>query len=556
MDYSDFFLDNKRNGYKTREKYLQEHFNEIYRMVIKHAETYNLNNLPFKEKIWHFINDSRSPKVCEECGVLLKFKRSLLEGYGKYCSLTCCNKHEGHIKSTMASKKIWRANLSDEEREEQVQKVKQGVLKKYGVDNYSNFKEFRSSETAANTNKFIKLSKDRYKNYYDYSMVEYRDINSEVKIICPIHGIFKTTPKLHLHHGVGCKKCSCRMDTDKFILKCTQIHDGKYDYSKVNYITNTTPIHIICPVHGDFKQKPHKHLLGHGCRKCGNARHLSENSLKEFIRSLNIDFLENTRALIRKREIDIYIPSHNLAIEFNGLYWHNELFVDSNYHLEKTSMCEEKGIRLIHVFEDEWMFKKEVVKSRIRNILGISGDRIYARKCEIKEIKAKDARIFLDQNHLQGYSVSSCNVGLFYKDELVSLMAFVKPRLGIGNNKSEYIELSRFANKLDTIVVGGASKLLKYYVRTYEPSKIISYADIRWSRGELYEQLGFIKTHTNKPNYWYVINAERKHRFLFRKSKLKKDGFDIENKTEHQIMLDRKIYRIYDCGTIHFELII
>lgn len=134
-------------------------------------------------------------------------------------------------------------------------------------------------------------------------------------------------------------------------------------------------------------------------------------------------------------------------------------------------------------------------------------------------------------------------------------MLFNKPRLGIGVDYDGY-ELSRFCNKLNTNVIGGADKLLKYFIKTYQPKQIISYADRRWSQGNLYQKLGFKETHINKPNYWYIIGKIRKHRFGFRKNLLKKQGFDTENKTEHEIMLGRKIYRIYDCGTITYKLIL
>ena len=249
--------------------------------------------------------------------------------------------------------------------------------------------------------------------------------------------------------------------------------------------------------------------------------------------------------------MDIYIPSHNIAIEYDGLYWHSELHKKSNYHLNKTELCKDKGIQLIHIFEDEWLFKKDVVKSRIQNMLGLTKEKIFARKCKIKDVNIKDRDIFLDNNHLQGKVRASINLGLYYNNELVSLMTFNKPRLGIG--KGGDYELSRFCNKINTSVVGGASKLLKHFIKIYKPKEIVSYADKRWSNGGLYETLGFDLSHVNKPNYHYIINMKRKHRFNFRKHILKKQGFDTENKTEHQIMLDRNIYRIYDCGTITYK---
>jgi hypothetical protein len=124
----------------------------------------------------------------------------------------------------------------------------------------------------------------------------------------------------------------------------------------------------------------------------------------------------------------------------------------------------------------------------------------------------------------------------------------------MGGKKDE-IELLRFCNKLDTTIIGGASKILNYFIKTHNPKKIISYADRRWSNGELYDRLNFNLVAETKPNYWYVIKNKRDYRFKYRKSMLIKQGFD-SNKSERQIMFDRGIYRIYDCGTLKYEMIL
>ncbi len=246
------------------------------------------------------------------------------------------------------------------------------------------------------------------------------------------------------------------------------------------------------------------------------------------------------------------IPEYNLAIEFNGLYWHSEIYKDKNYHLNKTQQCEAKKIKLIHIFEDEWLFKKDIVKSRLINILGLTPNKIYARKTIIKEISPKESKEFLDFNHIQGNVNAKIKLGLYYDNELVSIMTFGKGRIIMGGNSNQY-ELLRFCNKLNTTVIGGADKLLKYFIKTYQPKEIISYADRRWSQGDLYEKLGFNFIHNSKPNYFYINQNIREYRFKYRKNILVKEGYDI-NKTERDIMLERKIYRIYDCGAKLYKL--
>ena len=270
---------------------------------------------------------------------------------------------------------------------------------------------------------------------------------------------------------------------------------------------------------------------------------------------LGIDGYElHNRDILNGREIDIYIPSLKLGIEYDGLRWHSEIFnKGANYHLSKTEECERQGIRLIHIFEDEWQYKRDIVKSRLLNLIGKTPDKIYARKCAIKEVDSHTASKFLNENHIQGTCNSSYRYGLYYNDELVSIMTFGKLRKNLGStDKDGYYELLRFCNKLNTAVVGGASKLFKHFLKENKPTNVISYADRRWSNGGLYEKLGFTLNHKSKPSYFYVVNDKRENRFKYRKDVLVKEGYD-SSKTEHQIMLERGIYRIYDCGCLVYE---
>ena len=211
-------------------------------------------------------------------------------------------------------------------------------------------------------------------------------------------------------------------------------------------------------------------------------------------------------------------------------------------------MCESKGIHLIHIFEDEWVNNKDIVKSRLKNLFKLTDNKVYGRKCIIKEVNTKDKTKFLNDNHIQGTIGSKVNLGLYYNDDLVSIMTFGKGRVVMNGVKNEW-ELLRFCNKINHSVIGGASKLFKHFIKNYNPNQLISYADRRWSQGNLYNQLGFNKTHNSTPNYFYVVNNEREHRFKYRKNLLVESGFDIK-KTEREIMYDRGIYRIYDCGNL------
>jgi len=269
-----------------------------------------------------------------------------------------------------------------------------------------------------------------------------------------------------------------------------------------------------------------------------------EKEVVEFVKSLGIEVVENYRDIF---EIDIYIPSHSLGIEFDGIYWHSDLYKDNNYHLDKTNYFKKLGIDIIHIFEDEWNFKQEIVKSIVKSRLHLFDQIIYARKTEIKEVSSVEEREFLNNNHIQGYTPSSICLGLYYNNELVSLMSFGKSRF----NKNYEWELLRFANKLNTKIIGGASKLFKNINLT----NIISYCDIRYFTGEIYRTLGFNKIETSKPNYYYVKNEERYNRMKYQKHKLKDllENFD-GNLTEKENMINNGFNRIYDCGMKVFTI--
>lgn len=258
--------------------------------------------------------------------------------------------------------------------------------------------------------------------------------------------------------------------------------------------------------------------------------------------------------LLLGQELDIYIPELKLAIEFNGIFWHSDKFRDKKYHLNKTELCEKQGVQLIQIWEDDWKYKKEIVKSMILNKLGKIKNKIFARKCDIKEINDNIlVKNFLINNHLQGFVGSKIKLGLFYQNELVSLMTFGQQRKSMGSKASENIfELLRFCNKLNINIVGGASKLFNYFIKNYNPKEIITYADRCWSNGNMYLKLGFNFMKKTKPNYNYFDRKLIKYnRFNFRKDILVKNGFD-PMKSEFEIMDTLLFYRVFNSGNLKF----
>lgn len=290
------------------------------------------------------------------------------------------------------------------------------------------------------------------------------------------------------------------------------------------------------------------------CPKCSKTRSRAEVEIEDYIVSLGVDVQQiNKRKLIGNRtELDIFVPSHKLGIEYNGLYFHSTNKIGDSKakfrHITKQDAAENSQIKLFQIWESEWRDKREIVKSRIAHALGKSS-KIFARKCTAKSIDSRTAKDFLNTNHIQGECVASVNLGLFLDSSLVAVMTFGKPRF----LKTVQWELLRYCTSQFISVVGGAAKLLSYFKRQYLPESIISYADRRWSQGDLYKKLGFTLTRVSPPGYYYFGNTGLEHRLKFQKHKLEKllPQFD-KNKTEEDNMFLNGYRKLWDCGNLVF----
>lgn len=400
----------------------------------------------------------------------------------------------------------------------------------------------------------------------DYSTVV--SLTSKVRLTCNECGYsFKRSVKKILDNGfIDCARCKSKRiakerikTTEEYIKEAQLIYGNIYDYSNTEYISSNKKVKVFCKkCKKEFSIEANSHLQGHGCpyHFCNKSK--QEVDILNYVKSIyKGKVYNNDRSILPdKTELDIVIPDKNIAIEFDGLFWHNEINKPYDYHLNKTNLCNDFGIHLIHIFEDEWLDlnKQKIWKSMLKNQLGLITNKIYARKCAIRLVEHKEGYDFLDKNHIQGKCQSTIMYGLYYNNDLVSIMTFGKSRHFIGNGKAEY-ELLRFCNKTDTLVIGAASKLFNHFLKMHNPKSIVSYADKRWSTGNLYNTLGFELYNESKPNYYYVIGAKRKNRFNFRKSVLKKKYNCPDNMSEHKFCLQNKIYRIYDCGCLCYKFI-
>ena len=411
-----------------------------------------------------------------------KTTKSFLDNFGV---IRYSKTEEFKIKLKEISKEKWGVDnysKTDEFRN----KVKNTSFGKWGVDHYSKTEEFKSRVKGSREN----LTKLRYENLIgdNFIIINYNDSNFEI-----------------LHK------------------ECNRIFNINRDLLYTRYNLN------ICL-----------------CTKCLdiNVGSNMELEIQDFLNSLNISYNKKDRSILNGKELDIYLPEYKLAIEINGVYWHSEIYLDKYYHIEKTIKCKEKGIQLLHIWEDDWKYKRDIVKSIILNKLNLIEDKIYARKCEIKPVGSKESNDFLEKNHIQGSCPSQVKLGLYYNNELVSLMTF---GWRFTNSKREY-ELIRFCNKINYNIVGASSKLFSYFLKVYNNiDSIVSYSDISLFSGNLYQKLGFENIGLSNPNYFWVIEGVRKHRFNFNKRRLVKMGYD-KNKSESEILHEMGYYRVFSCG--------
>ena len=274
-----------------------------------------------------------------------------------------------------------------------------------------------------------------------------------------------------------------------------------------------------------------------GCPHCSvHGISKAEILVADFVESLGVTTIRNSRQIISPKEIDIYVPEHNLAIEYNGVYWHTERIKGSTSHYDKYMALREKGIDLLVIWEDDWLNKPEVVKSMIRAKLGLSTGRIGARKTNVVTVSSDKARQLLNDHHIQGFANGTDYVGLEYNGELVAVGVFKKYR--------DTVYLQRYASTIP--VTGGLDKMMKSLPYMH----YTTFADNAASGGRLYESTGWTFDKELPPDYCYLVDMERQHKFNYRKDRFKRDESlrYEENLTERQLAELNGIERIYDYG--------
>ena len=501
---------------------------------------------------------------CDVCGIE---KESFYFAYLKYLDRSIDNKYRcgkcvSEIRKQTNMEKYGVESVM--QLSEVKQKRKENFKEKYGVIHYNKLDFFKD--------KIKKTS--LINNGVEYPMQNIKIKEKQQKTTKERYGVscslqnndVKNKTLLTMNEKYGCDYSMQNNDLKNLIISNgleTRKNNFLKQHKDILSIENNNYKIFCLECNEEFIINSHLYLMRNiqqstlctNCNPINSLQSDKENQLLKFIsNNYKYEIITSDRKILKPYELDIYLPDLKLAFEFNGLYWHNELYKDKKYHLNKTEECLKKNIQLIHIWEDDWNFKQDIVKSMILNKLNKSSLKIYGRKTEIKEVTDnKLIKTFLNKNHLQGFIGSKVKLGLFYENELVSLMTFGEKRLIMkSKSKSEFdYEMLRFCNKLNTNVIGGASKLFKFFIRNYNPKEIITYADRSHSNGNLYEKLGLNFIHKTQPNYFYIVDKTRKYRFNYRKNILISQGYD-KNMSEHEIMLSRNIYRIYDSGSLKY----
>lgn len=374
---------------------------------------------------------------------------------------------------------------------------------------------FCAGNAKKDTEAFIEEARAVHGDRYDYSQAVYTGAHKKLIIICPEHGPWNATPHNHVSFKSGCPKCGdmkagqARMLTkEDFVERAKAVHGDFYDYSKTVVDGFHNKSIITCPDHGDFEQQLQNHLSGNGCPKCAcNGKSKQEGVIEDLIKTWlpDLEVQRNIRGIIPEftvkmqgggsrtisnGELDIYIPEKNLAIEYNGMFWHSRDRVGCDYHVSKRKACDKAGIRMFTIWEADWFDerKRPILERYLKHALGIKDERtVYARKCVIRDVPQAEYREFMDKNHVQGYaSAKEVKKGLYTKDgELVACMSFkqLKNR-DVKEHPHTIWNMVRYATSCN--VPGGRSRLFKHIQKEYRMDHVESHLDRDYFTGQSY----------------------------------------------------------------------
>lgn len=378
-------------------------------------------------------------------------------------------------------------------------------------------------------------------------------INDKIEYVCPDHGMRHSVinDMFTGHACSGCGAVSRRrgivealgVSPKQNVLDVFAAHGGRIIPHYGSISGTHEMVRATCIDHGSFETRLYALKAGSGCPRCSNRISKAEVEIKAWLEQLGEGVQTQVRGLLERGELDLYLPERKLAIEYCGLYWHGDsITADRDKHRRKLRDAESKGVRLLTIFEDEWVLRQPAVKALLLGILGRQ-DATHARKLTVKQVAWGTAAEFYDAWHLQGAG-TPCgeNIALMDGEGVVSCVSFRNDRFG----PYDY-ELLRYATRKR--VTGGMSRLIAAFAKKHVGQTLVSYCDLRWFTGGVYARAGFEFRGETAPGYGWCKGSRRYSRFRFQKHKLSTqlDTFDPD-KTEDENMRTNRYWKIWDCG--------
>lgn len=501
--------------------------------------------------VYNYINNISTLPTCV-CGNQINKFKSFKEGYSEFCSLSCLHK------SDKVREKVIKTTLERYGFECALQNKEQYMMDKYGVTNAgmlshvplktkSTKLRLYGSETYNNPEKnknTRKINNTSCKEVSKRVAAEYLD-KYGVDIMFNARKSFqddtgydnpsKSATVQQKKKENAIRKYGVNFQSRHLKPNATELIDNK------EYLSSKS-VREIMEETGYSQGHISKYLIKHGITDIFKSS--GEKDICNFIKTFyDGEIIINSRSIIKPLELDIFLPEFNLAIEYNGTYWHSDQYVQT--HRTKFQECNNKGIYLLQIFDFQWFDDRTraILQSMIKIRCNIVEKRIFARKCEIRDVSSNAAKQFLHDNHLDGKCNSSVKYGLFYQEELVSLMTFGCSRF----TDNEY-ELIRFCNKIGNLVIGGANKLLSFFEHNNDVKYLTSFSDNLYSNGNLYKTLGFNKVGETQGFFFVDTKGTKIHRMFLQKHKVKEmypESFD-ESLTGKENVKNAGFFLIYD----------
>lgn len=516
--------------------------------------------------------DGPHQAICKYCGSSFEYTCSPKER-PKYCSQICINEgkkvtvREKYGVDNVSKLSAVKSKISEANRSDAVRAKREATcLERWGVDNVSKNSSIRAKlSTVMKSERYLEGRERTCLKKYGYASPSMCDSvkKKRIKTCIERYGM-----PGHLHSA---SEIASRMVDNSKIEEYMQFKANPVEYIQVHYDEAPTISRLQAdlgvtdtPIYNILIQNKCSDVIKH-------TRSHIESDVCDFLVSLRPDILieHNNRSVIAPQEVDIYLPEYRIGIECNPAATHNSSIKDPwgaapkhyKYHQDKSLSAAKSGIFIFHIFGYEWRNNRPIVESMLRNLLHLNKTAIGGRETYVCQVSYSETQQFLNENHRQGHTTSKVRLGLRTKstNELVSVMTFSHLRNTMGKTSQSNIddwELSRFCNKLNTNVIGGASKLFNAFVKEYLPRTIVSFSDIAHTRGHLYEVLGFNRENITSPSYVWsdVYDNIYYHRVSCQKRYLKKllhdNTLDIESHTEREIMESHGFVRVYDCGVI------